>query len=274
MNVLSNHSNELKASEAFTKQSKIFDQLYKEDSIIQYKRQRVREHILQYARTKDFMLELNCGTGEDAVFFARHGCKVHATDISEGMLNELKKKVDHGFLNDSVSVEQISFTDLGHLQVDQQFDYVYSNFGGLNCTDQVGKILLSLNEVVKPGGVVTLVIISKFCLWEIILLFKGKFKTAFRRFFSGRGRKAHVEGSFFKCWYYSPSFIKKHLEPEFEFLSLEGLCTIVPPSYIENFAVKYPKVFGFLARQENKLKAQWPWNRIGDYFIISFRKKY
>jgi hypothetical protein len=130
-----------------------------------------------------------------------------------------------------------------------------------------------MNDLVKPGGVITLVIISKFCLWETLLIFKGKFKTAFRRFFAAKGRKAKVEGNFFRCWYYSPSFVKKHLQEDFDLLSIEGLCSIVPPSYIENFATKYPKSFRFLARKENQLKDKWPWKYIGDYFIISFRKK-
>jgi ubiquinone/menaquinone biosynthesis C-methylase UbiE len=273
MSVLSNHINELKASEAFTKQSKIFDQLYNGDFIIQYKRQRVREHILKYAKHGSLMLELNCGSGEDAIFFAEKGFTVHATDISTGMLEVLKQKINGRFYEHKISIEQCSFTELEFLKLKKPFDYVYSNFGGLNCTGDLEKVLNSLDGVVKPGGVVTLVIISKFCLWETLLLFKGKFRTALRRFLSAKGRKAHVEGSFFKCWYYSPSFIKKNLQARFEFLNLEGLCTIVPPSYIENFAGKYPKAFSFLVDKENKLKATWPWNLAGDYFIISFRKK-
>jgi ubiquinone/menaquinone biosynthesis C-methylase UbiE len=272
MNVLSNHINERKAAEAFSKQSKVFDELYGKDAIIQYKRQRVRELILKYASPQSSMLELNCGSGEDAIFFAQKGFNIHATDISEGMLNVLKEKISGSSYEDQISVEQCSFTRLDSLQNQGPFDYVYSNFGGLNCTSELEKVLSSLDEVVRPGGVVTLVIISKFCLWETLLLFKGKFKTAFRRFFSGKGRRAHVEGSYFKCWYYSPSFIKKHLQPKFELLSVEGLCSFVPPSYIENFAEKYPNAFRLLVEKENRLKARWPWNRIGDYFIISFRK--
>jgi ubiquinone/menaquinone biosynthesis C-methylase UbiE len=273
MSVLSNHINELKASEAFTKQSKIFDELYNGDVVIQYKRQRVRDHILKYTKQGNSMLELNCGSGEDAVFFAEKGFTVHATDISAGMLDIVKKKIDGGFHENKISVEQCSFTELEFLKLEKTFDYVYSNFGGLNCTGELEKVLNSFDSLTKPGGVITLVIISKFCLWEILLLFKGKFKTAFRRFLSARGRNAHVEGSVFKCWYYSPSFIKKQLQARFEFLGLEGLCTIVPPSYIQNFKEKYPKAFDFLVNKENKLKAKWPWNRTGDYFIISFRKK-
>jgi ubiquinone/menaquinone biosynthesis C-methylase UbiE len=273
MSVLSNHINELKASEAFTKQSKFFDQLYNENAIIQYKRERVREHILKYAKHGNSMLELNCGTGEDAIFFAQKGFTVHATDISIGMLDVVKKKIGSNSYESKISVEQCSFTELEFLKLKKPFDYVYSNFGGLNCTGELEKVLNSLDRLVTSGGVITLVIISKFCLWETLLLFKGKFRTAFRRFLSAKGRKAHVEGSSFRCWYYSPSFIKKHLKARFEFLDLEGLCTIVPPSYIQNFAEKYPGTFRFLTGKENKLKSKWPWNLAGDYFIISFRKK-
>lgn len=273
MSLLSNHINELKAAEAFSRQAKIFDGLYNNDTIIQYKRQRVREHILKYAPIEGAMLELNCGSGEDAIFFAQKGFRVHATDISNEMLDELKEKMNGTLYEDEISIEQCSFTELRSLHNRGPFDYVYSNFGGLNCTSQLGEVLGSLDEMVKPGGVITLVIISKFCLWETGMLFKGKFRTAFRRFFAGKGRKAKVEGSYFKCWYYSSSFIKKYLQSKFEFLSVEGLCSIVPPSYVENFAEKFPGCFRFLVQKENELKCRWPWHMMGDYFIISFRKK-
>jgi ubiquinone/menaquinone biosynthesis C-methylase UbiE len=273
VSMLSDPINELKAAEAFTKQSKVFDQLYSTDSIIQYKRQRVREHILKYAKAGGDMLELNCGTGEDAIFFAQHGFNVHATDISEGMLGVLKQKISATNYGQAISVEQCSFTELKFLQARQSFDHMYSNFGGLNCTSELPKVLHSLNKLVKPGGVITLVIISKFCLWESLLLFKGKFRTALRRFFADKGRKANVEGSSFKCWYYSPTFVEEHLQDQFDLLELEGLCTIVPPSYMEHFAERHPRLFSILVQKENKLKNTWPWNRSGDYFIISFRKR-
>jgi ubiquinone/menaquinone biosynthesis C-methylase UbiE len=272
MSVLSNHINELKAAEAFSRQSTVFDQLYGSDATIQYKRQRVREHILDYLRPGSSMLELNCGSGEDAVFFAQKGFSVHATDISTGMLDVMKEKIKGSPLSQKINIEQCSFTELGSLQNRGPYDHVYSNFGGLNCTDELDTVLHSIDPLLKPSGVATLVIISKFCLWETLLVFKGKFKTAFRRFFSKNGRTAHVEGGFFKCWYYSPAYVKKHLK-EFDVLNVEGLCAIVPPSYIEHFAEKRPRLFASLCAKENKLKSKWPWKYTGDYFIISLRKK-
>jgi len=272
MSGLADHINELKAAEAFTRQSAIFDQLYAGDSIIEYKRQRVREHILRNAQPGDDMLELNCGTGEDALYFAKRGYNIHATDISPGMLEVFRKKHKNTQCAGHISIEECSFTHLDHMNNKKQFDYIYSNFGGLNCTGELGRVLQSLHRFVKPGGVITLVIVSKFCLWETLLMFRGKFKTAFRRFFSGNGRKAHVEGVYFKCWYYSPSYVKKYLSSNFELIKTEALCAIVPPSYFENFAFKYPRLYEFFKKQENKLKDKWPWKYMGDYFIVSYRK--
>jgi len=150
---------------------------------------------------------------------------------------------------------------------------VFSNFAGLNCTDDLDKVLKSLPALLNPNGMVTLVILPKFCLWETLLLFKGKFKTAFRRFFSSNGRTAHVEGHYFKCWYYNPSYITKRLADQFDVLGIEGLCTIVPPSYMEGFAEKHPSIFTLLKKWEDRLKSSWPWKYIGDYYIISLRKK-
>ena len=67
--------------------------------------------------------------------------------------------------------------------------------------------------------------------------------------------------------------IIKHLKKEFDLVSIEGLCTLVPPSYIENFPEKHPKKYRWLRSKEDKWKGKWPWKKIGDYYIISLRKK-
>ncbi|MBD1364892.1 class I SAM-dependent methyltransferase [Mucilaginibacter sp. ZT4R22] len=267
------YPNEQLAEAAFSNQSVVFDGLYSGNTIINYKRKRVRDHVLQYLKPGSSILELNSGTGEDALFFAQNGFKVHATDISAGMQAELKRKAELYGMAEKVSNEICSYTQLSELKNTGPYDLIFSNFAGLNCTGELDKVLASFSALLKPGGVATLVILPKFCLWETLLVFKGKFKTAFRRFFSGKGRKAHVEGVHFKCWYYNPSYVVKQLKNEFDVLSVEGLCTLVPPSYIEGFAEKRPSAYKFLCRLEDKWKSTWPWKYMGDYYIISLKKK-
>lgn len=264
---------EQQAATAFNKQSAIFDDIYSTNTIIQYKRKRVRDHVEKLINPNSKILELNAGTGEDAVYFAKQGHHIHATDISEGMQKILSQKIISAGVKNNITTELCSFIQLENLQNKGPYDLIFSNFAGLNCTDELAKVLRSFSPLLKPGSIVTLVILPKFCLWETSLLLRGKFKTAFRRFFSKKGRKAHIEGEYFYCWYYNPAFVKKCLQDDFKILSLEGLCTIVPPSYIENFAEKHPSVYKFLKKWEDKLKGKWPWRSIGDYYIISLQKK-
>ena len=273
MNFSITNINEQNAAIAFSKQAKIFDEIFSGNTIIKYKRQRVRDHVNQYISANSNILELNSGTGDDAIWFAKQGYHVHASDISIGMQEILIKKVKDNNLETFISTELCSFTELNNLKSKNNYDLIFSNFAGLNCTNHLKKVLHSFEELLKPKGIITLVILPSFCLWEFLLLFTGKFKTAFRRMFSKHGASSYVEGKLFTCWYYNPSFIINELKNSFDVLSVEGLCTIVPPSYIENFAEKYPATFTYLKIKEEKFKKKWPWKYIGDYYIISLRKK-
>lgn len=265
--------NETLTAKAFSRQSLVFDELYAENTIVAYKRERVRDHLKALLKPGSHILELNCGTGQDALFLAKNGHRVHATDISSGMLDQLMRKISNTESAASISTECCSFTNLNQLKQKGQYDHVFSNFGGLNCTDELDAVLHSLGPVVKSGGTVTLVVISSFCIWETLLLARGKWKTATRRWFAKNGAKAHVEGTLFKCWYYSPSYVIKHMEPHFEPLAVEGLCIAVPPSYLEGFAEKHSRLYRFLLAVERRIKNYSPWKRWGDYYIISLKKK-
>jgi ubiquinone/menaquinone biosynthesis C-methylase UbiE len=268
---------EKKAAAAFGRQARVFDMMYGADTIINYKRKRVRDHLMRYLSQGSSILELNAGTGADAIFLASKGHHVHATDISGEMLEVLKSKIAGETMKGTLTTEICSFTELENLSNGGPYDFIFSNFAGLNCTNELSKVLDAFNPLLKPGGMVSLVLLPKLCLWEFLLLFKGKFKTAFRRFSGKRGASARisVEGvaSHFRCWYYNPSYIKNYLAPSFEMVSLEGLCTMVPPSYMEHFAEKHPRMFRFFVKREERLKFKWPWRVIGDYYIITLRKK-
>ena len=264
--------NEKKSAEAFSKQSLVFDQLYATNKIIEYKRERVRKHVSQYI-SQGNILELNAGTGEDATYFGKQGFHVHATDVSAGMQQKLIEKTANNNLSHLVTTEIISFTNLAQLVDKGPYDLIFSNFAGLNCTGELDKVLDSFAPLLKQNGIVTLVVMPRFCLWETLLLFKGRFKNAFRRFNSSKGVTANVEGVNFLCWYYSPLYIEKAMEQNFELLSVEGLCSIVPPSYFESFPIKFPWLYKQLVKMENKFKRTWFCRNTGDYFIVSLKKK-
>lgn len=264
---------EQQAADAFSKQAPLFDSLYDNDFIVQYKRERVRTHVNRFLKPQSVILELNAGTGEDAVYFAQAGHTIHATDISKAMQNELHKKIKFNGVEKKITTEICSFNQLENLKNKGPYDFVFSNFGGLNCSSDLQNILPGCAALIKQNGFLTVVIMPSFCLWEFLLLFKGNFKTAFRRFASKQGAEAHVEGKYFRCWYYNPAFIKQSIGKDFRVIGLEGLCVIVPPSYFKNFATKNKKLFAFFKSAEHHLKSIWPFRTIGDYYILTLQKK-
>ena len=128
VNSSTNSINEHAASEAFTRQSGSFDELFSPNPIIIYKRQRVREHVQQYLAQESKILEINAGTGEDALWFARMGHQVHATDISEGMQQVLSQKIIQNKLEKKITYELCSFTNLKNLKHQGPYDLIFSNF--------------------------------------------------------------------------------------------------------------------------------------------------
>ncbi|HUR10283.1 MAG TPA: class I SAM-dependent methyltransferase, partial [Flavitalea sp.] len=171
-------TNEQKVKVAFDRQAPVFDSLYANDEIICYKRQRVREHVLKHIKKKSSILELNAGTGDDALFFARQGHSVYATDLSPEMFCIRQEKVKQSGLEHVITNEICSYTELHNLHNKGPFDLIFSNFAGLNCTNKLPSVLKDLIPLVKPGGLITLVLLPPFCLWETLLFFKGKWKTA------------------------------------------------------------------------------------------------
>ncbi|MBA2746252.1 MAG: class I SAM-dependent methyltransferase, partial [Flavisolibacter sp.] len=216
-------NNEAKVEAAFSAQAKIFDAEFCNNPVIQYKRQRVRTVVETLVPQGSSILELNCGTGEDAVYFGSRGYQVLATDLSDAMVDETHQKIMLHELENLVTVRQLSFHNLDQLNPPGKFDLIFSNFGGLNCTGDLNNVLLYFDRLLNRGGVVTLVMMPGFCLWESLLLFKGEFKTATRRFFKFNGSAAIIEGKPFKCFYYAPSFITSRLKNQFEVELMEGL---------------------------------------------------
>lgn len=262
--------NEDQVSTAFSKQSIVFDEIDEANKTIIWMREKFRVEVLKHAKQGSAFLELNCGTGIDSTYFAKHGFTVHSTDNAEGMLTVLNDKIKNDNLC-NITTEKCSFNQIWSIDK-SDFDYVVSNFGGLNCTDKLYEVLDGIDAKLKDGGYFTLVIMPKICPWEIAMLFKGMFKTAFRRF-RKNGTKAHLEGVYFDCYYYSPNYIIQHLSDRYEVVTIKGLGVFVPPPFIEGFIDRHPKLFKLLENLERIVADKWPFNRWCDHYIITMKKK-
>lgn len=257
-------------SNAFSRQSALFDDIYDNNPITVWMRNRVRAQAMRYMKKGNSILELNCGTGTDSIFFAQQGLNILATDNADGMLQQLSRKVETLQLQENITIHKTSFNDLT-LPDDRQFDHVFSNFSGLNCTDDLVKVLHNIDSVIKPGGYFTLVIMPKVCPWELAMLLKGETNLAFRRF-RKNGTSAHIEGVYFQCYYYNASTIIRSMRTQYKLCALKGLASFVPPPSLEYFPTKYPKLFSLFQKIENNVAGTFPFNRWCDQYAITMQK--
>src|SRR4249920_2651381 len=121
--------NSVQVNEAFSKQSQHFDEDDFQNPLLQAMRSQVYNHVSKFIRKPSRILELNSGTGIDALHFIHQGHSVHATDLSNGMIEEIKKKINEFNLHDRLTVQQLSYDQLDYLK-GRKFDFVFSNFGG------------------------------------------------------------------------------------------------------------------------------------------------
>src|SRR6266850_6647912 len=82
----------------------------------------------------EHILELSCGTGEDALHLAERGVRILATDASAGMLEVARKKVLEEGGSERVRLRQLAIEQLDTLKEECRdgFSGAFSNFGGLN----------------------------------------------------------------------------------------------------------------------------------------------
>jgi len=86
----------------------------------------------------------------------------------------LIKKIKQTNLDRKITHELCSFTELENLRQPGPYDHIFSNFAGLNCTNELEKVLNSFSFLLKPGGLVTLVLMPKFLSLGVPALIQRK----------------------------------------------------------------------------------------------------
>jgi len=247
-----------------------YDAVFTHSSIGKAQRDRVYQFLEKELNTTETLqiLELNCGTGEDAKYLHSKGHHVIATDISEEMLTVAKNK------HPKLTFEKLDITTITSKTFDQKFDLIFSNFGGLNCisTVQLEDFLTTSEALLSDNGKLIMVIMPKNTLWErFYFLLKLQFKKAFRRN-TKEAVYAHVEGVQVPTWYYNPNDIIDLGKVYTKSTTIKPVGITIPPSYLEPYFKNKPRFMKLLITLESWFQRPF-WAKYADHFLISFEKK-
>lgn len=267
-----------------------YDVAFTQTQLARWLRAAVQAQLAAAFRPGDHVLELGCGTGEDALWLARRGVRVTASDVSQAMLDLAQRKASTAGLAHLIDFAAIDLAapafatpalradasvDNSQLPIDNlQFTGAFSNFGPLNCLPDRRPVAEALAQWLRPGGLVILVLMGPACPWEISwYLLHGQPGTALRRFKGGV--EAHVAegGATVRVWYPSPRTLAAEFAPHFAVLDLLGIGSLLPPSYLGHLVERWPTAFGMLARAERWLARTWPWTWLNDHYLMVLERR-
>jgi SAM-dependent methyltransferase len=213
------------------------------------------------------VLEMNCGTGEDALWLTRRGIQVLATDISQAMLQVARSKLAASPGGASAHFRRLSWEELGTLD-EAPFDGVLSNFGGLNCVSDLRAAARSLATKLRPGGIALLCMMGPLVPWEWIwFLAKGDPRRAFRRL-----RRSGTQWSGVSIRYASIAETRRAFAPEFRTLRASAIGALLPPPYTEKRMSRFPLAIETLNRIERRLETVWPLPMLADHYLLELER--
>ena len=221
------------------------------------------------------ILELNCGTGEDAIYFAKQGHYVTATDISEAMIKKAKEKITKEGVGDKIQLFVADIRDLSEIRSNEKFDLVFSNFGGLNCLSSEDLKISSykLSNLLAKDGRFIAVVMPKFCFWESVYsVTKFKGENIMRRN-TNKPLSVKVGEDLVDTWYYSPGEFRRIFNDSFRFVALKPIGFVLPPSYMEPYFSKRSNLLKKLEKTEGYISAVPALSYWSDHFLIDFRKR-
>ena len=248
-----------------------YDSFFEENIVTKKIRSVVWNSLLNNFKSGYNILELNCGTGTDAIMLSEHGIQVTAIDASEKMIQEARRK------SQANGISSVDFLKMSSEEIDKlpatNYGGAFSNFGGLNCVNNPGIVIERVSQLLQPNAPFIVCLLNKICIWEMLAFLSiGKFSQAFRRF-PQDGIEASIGDSLMHTWYYTPKEFAKILSPWFSIKKIYGLNIFSPNPSSRSFMNKHPRLTQSLLKIDDGICTAFPFYILGDHFVIEARRK-
>jgi SAM-dependent methyltransferase len=249
---------------AFDDMAGTYDATFTDTKVGRALREIVWSRLENVFRPSQRILELGCGTGEDAVRLASRGVRVVATDVSSQMIQMARRKALIENCQERIEFRCLAMEDIGSFADGEVFDGVLSNFGAVNCIQDLQALVADVAERLSPGAPLLWVIMGRNAPWEWLwYLMRGSWRKAWRRL-----RPGGVEWRGLTISYPTPAQMRSLLLPHFTVTRLAPLGVALPPSYAAAWLDRSPFAVKVLTRleswaQRSTMLASW-----SDHFIV------
>lgn len=256
----------------FDSVAEAYDQLFTKTFVGRAQRNLVWREMDQLFQPGQRILEINCGTGADAIHLARQGVQVCACDASSAMIEVARARAARMGFAERVDFRVLRAEEISTLSGERPFDGLLSNFSGLNCVRDLAPVACAMAHLLKPGANVLLSIFGRYCAWEILWnLARGNVKKAFRRLRTA-SHSNFIGGQKLYVRYWSVREIRFCFSPYFRLKRRAGLGITVPPSYLEFLAGRFPAIFRRAAKIDLAISGVAAFRSLADHVLFTFER--
>jgi SAM-dependent methyltransferase len=244
-----------------------YDQIFPETLIGRAQRDAVWRKLERVFESGQRILELNCGTGIDAVHLAQRGIQVLACDLSPRMIELATGRSVAANVANLAAFRVMPTEDIAQLAEQGPFDGAFSNFSGLNCVEDLSLVAHSLAQLLGPGAKALICMVGRIAPWEIAwYLGHGEARKAMRRL------RPFREDPRVQANYPSVRAIARAFAPGFQLRSWQGIGVAVPPSCMEPWACRFPKLLNCLAQADRWLALCPIVKGLADCVLLQFER--
>lgn len=247
-----------------------YDEDFSASPVAVHLRRQVQERLLATFPPNSHVLELGCGTGDDALWLAERGIRVTATDSSAAMLAAAGVKTAGQPL---IRVVPLDLNRLADDDLPKTFDGAFSNFGPINCVVDRVRLARWLAQRVRPGGCVLLVVMAPCCLWEIGWhALHADFPTAFRRLTgTAQFRLSDIDAPI-TVFYPSPARLEREFFPHFLVKSTRPLGLFLPPTDLYAAVERRPQLLRMLKHLDARTARFARFSIFADHYILTLQR--
>jgi SAM-dependent methyltransferase len=223
------------------------------------------------------VLEIGCGTGQEAVHLAQRGVHVLATDLSPEMVARTAKRAAQAGVQGCLQARALAAGSLSELIEEwgrASFDGAYSSFGPLNGEPDLRAVSTPLAALVRPGGALVISVMNRFYPLETLwYLLQGHPRQAVRRW-TGKAKSgvSPTLPDLVPTWYYTPRTFAQSFAPWFCRTTCRALPLLLPPPPLAHLWARAPSFLSSMNKWEERLAGRRLFCGLGDHFLMGLHR--
>lgn len=214
------------------------------------------------------LLDIGCGTGEEAIRLAQDGYSVLGIDVSPAMVRQAQTKAAAFGIRRGLLFKAMPAGQVANMDERGPFHGAFASLGTLNTEPDLPNFAAGLHAMLEPGAPLVATVMSTRCLFE--RLHPGPLRT--QRFTQWREGRAGASDAIAPVRFYSPSAFAAALAPHFTVERVIAFPLWLPSVPLADLYRQHEARFKRLEARERRTRG-WPVLRTwGDHFLMVLRR--